>query len=118
MPFNTTYVPVLNHDFVTLDLVLNWVERYGWQERAMRIHQNLVTKFGEDVKDLVLGMDCTFPPPTPDEEQPARPAPAEPTELEIEINNIIAERNILDDILFHYAVGLNKAWVKSNQWRF
>lgn len=84
----------------------------------MRIHQNLVTKFGEDVKDLVLGMDCTFPPPTPDEEQPARPAPAEPTELEIEINNIIAERNILDDILFHYAVGLNKAWVKSNQWRF
>eukprot|EP00569_Conticribra_weissflogii_P010622 CAMPEP_0171385468 /NCGR_PEP_ID=MMETSP0879-20121228/38999_1 /TAXON_ID=67004 /ORGANISM="Thalassiosira weissflogii, Strain CCMP1336" /LENGTH=1074 /DNA_ID=CAMNT_0011897767 /DNA_START=57 /DNA_END=3277 /DNA_ORIENTATION=- len=47
------------------DMQKHWVEWYRWQEGALGFHRDLVREFGDDdldIRNLVLGMDCLFPP--------------------------------------------------------
>ncbi|KAL7464862.1 hypothetical protein ACHAXS_005187 [Conticribra weissflogii] len=47
------------------DMQKHWVEWYGWQDGAMGFHRDLVREFGEDdrdIRNLVFGVDCLFPP--------------------------------------------------------
>ena len=86
--------------------------RYGWQEGALRFRQGLLEKAGGEDNavstDVTLGMECMFPPPPEEDAETAAAAPVakkpEPTELEVETNKIIRERNILDEELFGYVM--------------
>jgi len=59
-------------------------------------------------------MNCMFPPPSAEEEEAAAsavPVAQQPqSDLQVEINRIISERNKLDQALFNYVVKLDAQW--------
>merc|ERR1719223_1890905 len=101
------------------DMVLSWSERYGWHEGALQFRQNLVNKFPDrnELQDVDVGIDLMFPPQKAVEGSPRVVQEAvskpQPSELQIETNNIIKERNWLDDELHQYVMNLHNSRVKS-----
>mmetsp|Transcript_6003 Transcript_6003/g.11650 ORF Transcript_6003/g.11650 Transcript_6003/m.11650 type:complete len:219 (-) Transcript_6003:37-693(-) len=99
------------------DMLLNWVEKCGWEEGAMQFRQTLVDEYGDGkmLGDLVLGLDCVFPPV--DENEASKAAPAkkpEPSELDAEIKRIMDEKNGLDGQLFQYALQVYRSWAATS----
>ena len=98
------------------DMVNYWATMYGWQEGAMEYKNQILQHVREQQQTLsenevMCGLECVFPPPDPDQPQPVRAAPQEPTDLEKEINRILSERNAFDDQLFLYVVQLYDSWM-------
>lgn len=82
------------------DMVAYWANMYGWQDDALNQQQSV------PINEMVLGLDCLFPPPDPNLPPPVHAPPPAPTDLEVEINRILAERNALDDKLCQYVIQL------------
>jgi hypothetical protein len=94
------------------DMLSLWANLYGWQEGALQIRDQLLSQqMQQSNHEMVLGMECVFPPPDPNLPPQVQTPPREPTDLEVEINRVIAERNALDDRLFLYVVQLYDSWM-------
>jgi hypothetical protein len=98
------------------DMVAFWAEVYRWQDGAIRHREQLIQQLQnqqQTIQDnsMVFGLECVFPPPDPNLPPPAHAPPPAPTDLEVEINRILAERNALDDQLFQYVVQLYDSWM-------
>lgn len=91
------------------DMLSLWANLYGWQEGALQIRDQLSSQ--QSNHEMVFGMECVFPPPDPNLPPQVQTPPRETTDLEVEINRVIAERNALDDRLFLYVVQLYDSWM-------
>eukprot|EP00956_Cyclotella_meneghiniana_P037334 scaffold137011_cov29-Cyclotella_meneghiniana.AAC.2 len=93
------------------DMFSVWANTYGWEEGALKHREQLLQQMQLSNNELVLGMECLFPPPDPNLPPPVHAPPPAPSELDIEINRIISERNALDDKLFLYVIQLYDSWM-------
>ena len=94
-------------------MIRTWSMSYGWDTGA-RAYYNQLNRKEKGWGRLVLGMNCMFPPPSAEEEEAAAsavPVSQQPqSDLHVEINRIISERNKLDQALFNYVVKLDTQW--------
>ncbi|EJK75466.1 hypothetical protein THAOC_02810 [Thalassiosira oceanica] len=94
-------------------MIRTWSMSYGW-DRGARAYYNQLNRKERGWGRLVLGMNCMFPPPSAEEEEAAAsavPVAQQPqSDLQVEINRIISERNKLDQALFNYVVKLDAQW--------
>jgi hypothetical protein len=95
------------------DMFAYMANMYGWQDVAMHHRQKLLQQFPQLDGELTLGIDCMFPPPDPNAPPPEPPKvpPPAPTDLEVEIEKLLNERNALDDELFAYVIELYDEWM-------
>lgn len=94
-------------------MIRTWSMSYGWDMGA-RAYYNQLNRQEKGWGKLVLGMNCMFPPLSAEEEEAAASAApvaqSQESDLQVEINRIISERNKLDQALFNYIVKLDAQW--------
>ncbi|KAL3792865.1 hypothetical protein HJC23_004790 [Cyclotella cryptica] len=94
------------------DMITFWAQVYGWQEGQVRFRESIMQNFQQQPENqMPTGLACMFPPPDPNLPPPVRVPPPAPTDLEVEINRILTERNALDEQLFAYVVQLYDSWM-------
>ncbi|KAL7519149.1 hypothetical protein ACHAWX_003942 [Stephanocyclus meneghinianus] len=94
------------------DMIAFWAKMYRWQEEAVHFWESTMQNFPQHLEnELPTGLACMFPPPDPNHPPPVHVPPPAPTDLEVEINRILTDRNALDDQLFSYVVQLYDSWM-------